>query len=142
MPFRTGRAALAVLAAFLLLAAGAASAQLSLPRPAPILGARMPALSPDGKRLAFVYRGDIWVCDAGGGHAAALTRNVEMDAYPQFSPDGNWISFSSTRSGNWDIYVIPATGGEVARLTWHSGGDISYGWSPDGKSLIFSASRD
>jgi tricorn protease len=129
-------------AAMALLAAGAVRAQLAVPEPKPVIGARMPALSPDGKRLAFVYRGDIWIADSSGGRATALTRNIEMDAYPQFSPDGNWISFSSTRSGNWDIFVVPAMGGEVRRLTWHSGTEIAYGWSPDGKNLIFSTRRE
>lgn len=62
------------------LACCSALAQLPPPKPAPIVGARMPALSPDGKRLAFVYKGDIWVSDAAGGRATSLTRNTEMDA--------------------------------------------------------------
>ncbi len=122
----------------------AVNAQAQLPPPAAKLavGARMPALSPDGSRLAFVYRGDVWIVDSHGGHATPLTRNVEMDAYPQFSPDGNWISFSSTRTGNWDVFVVPAAGGEPKRITWHDGLDVSYGWSPDGKSLILTSRRE
>lgn len=126
----------------LALLASASIAQLPVPDSKPITGARMPALSPDGKKLAFVYRGDIWVSDSTGGHAAAITRNVEMDAFPQFSPDGNWVAFSSTRNGNWDIYVVPATGGTPKRLTYHASSDISYGWSPDGKSVLFCSRRD
>jgi tricorn protease len=117
-------------------------AQLPIPDPKPIIGGRVPALSPDGAKLAFVYKGDIWIADSAGGRATAITRNVEMDSFPQFSPDGNWISFSSTRNGNWDIYLVPATGGPVTQLTYHSAGDIAYDWNPDGKSLIFSSKRD
>jgi tricorn protease len=116
--------------------------QLAPPEPKTVIGPRMPALSPDGSRLAFVYRGDVWIADSAGGRATPLTRNVEMDAYPQFSPDGNWVSFSSLRTGNWDIFVVPAVGGEPQRMTWNSGPDISYGWSPDGKSLLFTARRE
>ncbi len=135
--------ACAVLAAALAaLALPAARAQLELPRPRAIIGARVPALSPDGKRLAFVYRGDVWIADSSGGAATALTRNVETDSYPQFSPDGNWVAFASTRNGNWDLYVVPAVGGTPRRLTWHSGTDISYGWSPDGRSLLFTSRRE
>ena len=36
----------------------------------------MPALSPDGKQLAFVYRGDIWLASSTGGRAAPLTQHV------------------------------------------------------------------
>jgi len=125
-----------------LCAAASLFAQLPPPTNAPIVGARQPALSPDGKRLAFVYRGDIWTCDAGGGRAFPITSHVETDGYPLFSPDGNWIAFASKRNGNWDIYVIPADGGNARQLTWHSGTEIPYGWSPDGKYLLFSSKRD
>mgnify|MGYP003351301847 CR=1 FL=1 len=67
-----------------------ASAQLTAPTPQPVVGARQPALSPDGKRLAFVYRGDVWVAPSEGGRATALTSHVEADAYPVFSPDGKY----------------------------------------------------
>lgn len=116
--------------------------QLAPPENRPIIGARMPALSPDGKRLAFVYRGDIWTAEAGGGRATTLTRNVEFDGYPQFSPDGAWISFSSLRNGNWDIYIIPSTGGSPRRMTWNASGEIAYSWSPDGTKLVFTGRRE
>ncbi len=134
-----------VFATSLVLLAGACPplrAQLAAPTPTPILGARMPALSPDGKRIAFVYRGDVWVASIEGGHATALTQNVETDAYPLFSPDGKWVAFSSKRNGSWDVFVVPAEGGAPQQLTWHSGADIPYGWSPDGKNLLFSSKRD
>src|SRR5918997_276225 len=86
--------------------AAAARAQLPPPEQAPAIGARMPALSADGKKLAFVWRGDVWVAEATGGRAYAVTDHVELDAYPIFSPDGRWIAFSSLRSGNWDIFVV------------------------------------
>lgn len=117
-------------------------AQLPVPPVKPLIGARMPALSPDGKRIAFVYRGDVWIAPATGGQATPLTRHVEMDAFPLFSPDGRWIAFSSLRNGNWDIFVVPADGGEVRQLTYHANSEIAYGWSPDGKYLLFSSVRD
>src|SRR5688500_16999974 len=121
---------------------GSASAQLTLPNQKPIVGARMPALSPDGKRLAFVYRGDIWTAPSSGGRATPLTQHLETDAYPLFSPDGKWIAFASRRNGNWDIYAVPSEGGAARQLTFHSGSEIAHGWSPDGKYLLFSGKRD
>ena len=118
------------------------SAQLSTPAQQPIVGARMPALSPDAKQLAFVYRGDIWIAPSKGGRAAPLTQHIETDASPIFSPDGKWIAFASKRNGNWDIFAVPAEGGLATQLTWHSGPEIPHSWSPDGKSLLFSARRD
>ena len=120
----------------------AAFAQLSSPAPLPVVGARMPALSPDGRQLAFVYRGDIWMTSEKGGRATPLTQHIETDAYPIFSPDGKWLAFASKRNGNWDIYAIPAEGGAAKQLTYHSGSEIPYGWSPDGKYLLFSSKRD
>lgn len=117
-------------------------AQLEPPPPKPVRGARQPALSPDGKRLAFVYRGDIWIAPAKGGRAWPLTQHVETDAYPVFSPDGRWVAFASRRTGNWDIFVVPSEGGEPRQLTWHSGSDIPTSWSPDGKRLLFAGRRD
>src|SRR5436190_9404013 len=81
-------------------------AQLSPPTQEPVVGARMPALSPDGKTLAFVYRGDIWIAPVKGGRATPLTSHIETDAFPLFSPDGKWLAFSSKRNGNWDIFAI------------------------------------
>ena len=92
-------------------------AQLTPPVPQPVIGARQPALSPNGKRLAFAYRGDIWIAPSEGGRATALTSHVEADAYPVFSPDGQWVAFSSRRNGGWDIFVVPADGGPAQQVT-------------------------
>ncbi len=118
------------------------SAQIPPPNPKPVSGARHPALSPDGKRLAFVYRGDIWLANATGGRAVPLTSHVELDAYPVFSPDGNWIAFGSRRHGQWDIFVIPALGGAARQLTWHSGHELPFGWNADSSRICFTARRD
>jgi Tol biopolymer transport system component len=118
------------------------TAQIPPPVDKPMVGARMPALSPDGHRLAFVYRGDVWIAPAAGGHAKPITAHVDYDAYPVFSPDGQWIAFASRRHGNWDLFVVPAEGGAPRQLTWHSGHETPTGWSPDGKELLFSSRRD
>ena len=102
----------------------------------------MPSLSPDGQRLAFVYRGDIWVASAEGGRATLLTQHLETDAYPVFSPDGQWIAFASKRTGNWDIFLVPAEGGPARQVTFHGGSDIASSWSPNSQRLFFSGKRD
>src|SRR5574342_193745 len=86
--------------------ASGAVAQLTPAPQTPIAGARMPALSPDGKQLVFVYRGDLWLAAASGGRATPLTQHVETDSHPIFSPDGRWIAFASRRNGNSDIFAV------------------------------------
>ncbi len=126
----------------LLVAATVLRAQLVAPPNQAVVGARQPALSPDGTRLAFTYRGDVWIADTKGGRATPLTQHIETDAFPVFSPDGKWIAFASKRTGNWDIFLAPADGGATRQLTYHSGADMPTGWSPDGKYLLFSSKRD
>ncbi|RLE19369.1 MAG: peptidase S41 [Acidobacteria bacterium] len=100
---------------------------------------RYPAPSPDGNRIAFSYRGDIWVCGADGSNSLRLTVHPAYDAHPVWSPDGKAIAFSSRRFGNMDVFVIPSDGGMAKRLTWHSADDIVSDFSPDGKYVLFYA---
>jgi len=74
--------------------------------------------------------------------ASRLTVHAAHDAYPRWSPDGNWIAFSSNREGNYDIFLIPAKGGEARPLTFHSSDDLVMDWSPDGSQILFASSRD
>jgi tricorn protease len=93
-------------------------------------------------KIAFSYLGDIWVANDNGTGAERLTDNKARDVFPRFSPDGNWIAFSSNRNGNYDVFVIPAAGGKPKQLTYHSANDNVVGWTPDGKNIIFESSRN
>src|SRR5882724_4075531 len=92
-------------------------------------------------KVAFSYLGDLWIANENGSGVLRLTDNQARDVYPRFSPDGNWIAFSSNREGNYDVYVIPAAGGKPRQLTFHSADDNVVGWSPDGKRIVFTSSR-
>src|SRR5271154_3733178 len=84
-------------------------------------------------KVAFSYLGDIWIASEAGAGAMRLTDNAARDQYPRFSPDGNWIAFSSNREGNYDVFVVPSAGGEPRQLTFNSANDDVVGWTPDGK---------
>ena len=92
-------------------------------------------------KVAFTYLGDIWIANENGADVRRLTVNRARDQYPRFSPDGQWIAFSSNRDGNYDVFVIPSSGGEPRQLTFHSANDDVVGWSPDGKRIVFSSTR-
>ncbi len=122
--------------------AGFAQDLLAPPENKPVRGASYPALSPDGKTLCFTYLGDLWRAPSEGGTAVRLTVHEALDTMPRWSPDGKWIAFSSTRSGNADVFLIPSQGGSVRQVTFHSANDWVNDWSPDGTKLLFYSNRD
>lgn len=105
-----------------------------------------PAISPDGRRIAFVSDRDgnreIYVMNADGSDQQNLTRNPAEDWTPSWSPDGKQIAFASFRDNNWELYVMNADGSSPKRLTRHSAADYSPAWSPDGERIAFVSDRD
>src|SRR4029077_6720507 len=77
---------------------------------------RQPTYS-NGK-VAFSYLGDIWTANEDGSGTQRITDHKAREIYPRFSPDGEWIAFSSNREGNYDVFVVSAKGGKPRRLTF------------------------
>jgi tricorn protease len=102
---------------------------------------RYPAISPDGRTIAFTYKGDIYSVPSAGGLAAPLTISEAHDFAPVWSHDGRSIAFASNRYGNFDVYVMPSTGGESQRLTFHSNDETPWTFTADDKAILFSAYR-
>ncbi len=103
---------------------------------------RAPSIDPAGHRIAFVYAGDIWLVDAGGGNAERLTAHPANHMLPRWSPDGSAIAYTSSRTGQGDVYVLPLDGGEVRRLTYHEAQNAVECWSPDGAAIYFTSPRE
>jgi tricorn protease len=100
-----------------------------------------PAISPDGKWIAFGYKGNLFRVSAAGGPAVPLTINNSYNGYPVWSHDGRKIAFASDRYGDFDVFVMPSTGGEPTRLTFNSARDIPYDFTPDDQSVVFGTDR-
>ena len=102
---------------------------------------RYPAISPDGKTIAFTFKGDLYKVASSGGTATPLTTHTANDFMPVWSHDGKRIAFASDRYGNYDIYVIAAEGGEAKRLTFHSASEYPYTFTADDRNIVFGAAR-
>ncbi len=123
-----------LLFSLLVLFAFGASANDSAP-----LWMRYPSISPDGKTIAFTYKGDIYTVALNGGRATQLTTNTAYDYMPVWSPDSKTIAFASDRNGNFDIYTMSAQGGTPKRITSNSVAELPRTFTPDGKEILFLA---
>ncbi len=112
------------------------------------------AFSPDGKQLVFVStraggRANLWILDIATHHARPLTSGNGGDFRPSWSPDGQWIAFSSDRDSNlpdakgrWerlhlvDIYRIHPDGSGLQRISQHGDFCGSPKWTADSKSVV------
>jgi tricorn protease len=107
-----------------------------------------PAVSRE--QVAFVYSGDIWVCDLDGRNARRLTSHPRSESGPVFSPDGQTLAYSGQYEApapgpglvGANVYTVPVAGGEPRRLTWHPGWDVVRGWTPDGRAVLFGSWRE
>jgi Tol biopolymer transport system component len=66
-----------------------------------------------------------------------LTFGPHSNYYPDWSPDGRQIVFSSGRDGNFELYVMDADGSNVRRLTNTPEDEITPRWSPDGSQIVY-----
>ncbi|MDB4876653.1 MAG: Tricorn protease [Gemmatimonadetes bacterium] len=101
-----------------------------------------PAISPDGREIAFVAGADIWVVPASGGEARLLVSHPAAESRPMYSPDGKQLAFVSTRDGSVDVWLLTFATGDLRRLTYDDGNEQLDGWSRDGKWVYFSSSAN
>jgi len=109
------------------------------------------AISPDGKRIAFVRQTggnyDLWMQDVDGSDLVQLTSNRFGDFEPAWSPDGKHIAFASNRHSKGEvlgmsIYVLNIENGRITRLTnAPRATDGAPTWL-DAHTIVFHANRD
>ncbi len=105
-----------------------------------------PQWSTDGSMLMFnspLGEGGLWAVPASGGFPTAL--NVRTggttflgSAQPEWSPDGKWLSYVSTKSGTPELWLSSIADGRERQLTNLGGRIGSYTWAPDGSAIAFS----
>jgi TolB protein len=91
-------------------------------------------------RLVFGCQPDVYIMDANGDNATALTTDLALDDESDLSPDGSKVVFFTGRGGAAQIYVIDSDGGNLTPITTGATGDTSPRWSPDGAKIAFSRS--
>ena len=89
-----------------------------------------PAVSPNGRRIAFGRDKGIWVMHADGSHQRQVAR---LGGRPNYSPHGKRITFDRRFRGIW---VMRADGSHTRRLTMHHG-DSDPAFSPNGRRIAF-----
>jgi dipeptidyl aminopeptidase/acylaminoacyl peptidase len=109
-----------------------------------------PTISPDGEWVAYTVsttnlekertRTQIWMVSTSGGNPLPLTMSGESISGPKWSPDGEYLSFLTSRGegSKTQVWVLDRRGGEAQPLTELKNGAGSYEWSPDASKLVMS----
>jgi serine/threonine-protein kinase len=97
--------------------------------------------TPDGGTLAVVEehasgQSDIVLLETASGRMRPFLKSPFFEAFPEFSPDGRWIAYTSDESGRQEIYVRPFPGPGAKHQVSGQGGTQPL-WAKDGKQLFF-----
>lgn len=103
-----------------------------------------PALSPDGRSVAFVSNRDghfnIYLGMVRGGDLVQVTHGASLKARPSWSPDGSTLTYAQINdSGSVDVWQVSALGGSPRKILLDAN-DPS--WAPDGRSLVYENAID
>jgi Tol biopolymer transport system component len=103
----------------------------------PVKGILSPAISPDGRAVAFAALNDLYVYTV-GAKSDNLTSDRFLDTEPAWSPDGRYLAWSTDRAGQLlDLWLYDTKTRTKRRLTSTDGSAMGAAWSPDGKRIAF-----
>lgn len=101
-----------------------------------VRGLHLPALSPDGRRIAFAALNSLWVADIPGGRPPRRLRRADATRYllaPSWARDGRSLVYADDRDGLLGVYRHDLATGEETALA--AGGRVHPALSPDGRRL-------
>ena len=115
-------------------------------------GAREMSVSPNGKEVVFVVRGDVFVSSVEYGTTRRITNTPEQERSASFSPDGRAIVYAAERGGLWNVYqtllsratdksFVYAQEFKEEQLTHSQEACFQPLYSPDGKEIAFLEAR-
>ncbi len=112
----------------------------------PFISTSTPAISPDGQLIVFFQSsggpmGDLWIVPSSGGSPRRLTFDDTEGGTPTWTPDGQFVIFSSKRTGSHTLWRIRVGGGEAEPMTSGAGEDRDPQVSFDGQRLIYTNVR-
>lgn len=98
-------------------------------------------LSPNGERVVFSARGDVYTLPSEKGITYNLTASSDVhEREATWSPDGKWIAYLSDKTGEYEVYIQPQDGSMPATQVTSGINNYIFGieWSPDSKKILFS----
>ncbi|HEX2617731.1 MAG TPA: peptidase S41, partial [Flavobacteriales bacterium] len=110
------------------------------------------AVSSNGKEVAFVSRGEVFVSSVKEGTTRRITNTPEQERSVSFSPDGRTLLYATERNGSWDLYTTTITRKEEPyffnatllkeeALVNTPAEEFQAEWSPDGKEVAYLEER-
>ena len=100
---------------------------------------------PPGSVVFYSRRGGtlakIYSMNADGSDVRQLTTGAGNDLWPDLSPNGRFVAFASTRTGNSEVFVLDITTGALTNVSTSSADDSWPRWSPNGRELAFHSNR-
>lgn len=111
------------------------------------------ALSPNGKEIAYVSRGEIFVTNIDGKQTKRVTNTPQQERMVQWSPDGRTLIYAAERNDNWDIYTstivrkeepyfYASTTLKEEPIIYTNAEEFQPKYSPDGKEIAYVENRN